>query len=78
MSDTPDIKLVSTIDLIDELKARFDDFVIAGQRKENEKGRLDTWDFIGDYTNCLGMCSMLQYKINQDRDENSEKLDEAP
>ena len=73
-----DLNLTPTNELIDELKGRFDDFIIFGQKKETEKGRLDTWDFVGDYTNCLGMCATMMHKINKDRDDNSEHLEEAP
>lgn len=73
-----ELHLIPTEDLIEELKGRFDDFVIAGQKYETDKSRLDTWDFAGDYTNCLGMCALLQYKINQDRDGASDKLETAP
>lgn len=72
------LELTPTDNLIDELKSRFDDFVIIGQKKETEKSRLDTWDFFGDYTNCLGMCSLMMHRINQDRDENSDRLESSP
>lgn len=73
-----ELNLIPTESLIEELKSRFDDLVIAGQKYETDKSRLDTWDFSGDYTNCLGLCSLLQHKINQDRDEASDKLESAP
>ena len=73
-----DLHLLPTNELIDELKGRFDDFILFGQKKETDKRRLDTWDFVGDYTNCLGMCATLMHKISQDRDEHSDSLEEAP
>lgn len=74
-----DLKLTSTEDLLDELFARFDHAVFKGRKIENPRSSsLDTWDFVGDWTTCAGLCADLVHEIHKDRDDAVERLEEAP
>ena len=71
-----EIKLIPTPDLIAELKDRFEVFVIAGIQT-NVYGKGDTvyrrsWK--GEHIHCLGLCNNLQFYINKEQDELSNKL----
>ena len=54
MSD-PDLSLIPTDDLVDALKARFDNLIFLGEQKQ---GPTDEWQpaWQGHATYCVGMC----------------------
>ncbi len=71
-----DIKLVPTKILIEELKERFEVFVVSGIQT-NVYASEDTvyrrsWK--GEHMRCLGLCNNLEYYINQEQNKMSRPL----
>lgn len=61
---SPNLSLVSTFDLVAELKKRHDSFIVAGVMFKSMEQYDILRDFSGNRLGCLGLLNLLQYKIS--------------
>lgn len=75
MSD--DLSLVSTDQLLNALKERFDNFIFVANAPHSDKEDSTHFKYEGNWLVLLGMLKRVGHKMQQDMDEDGYEVDSA-